>query len=299
MNLGSGAEPRIVFIIPYFGKWPFWMPFFLESCRKNPSIDWVFFTDCGVPAPAPANTRFIEMSYEDYCALVSRRLVIDFHPPSAYKLCDIKPALGFVHADLLDGYDFWAFGDLDVIYGDLRAYFTAERLAGKDLFSTHHRRISGHLCLIRNTPEMLEAFKQIPRWQDRYADPQHYALDEGAFSRLFVRHKNWPEKLRVFARRFYRWGRLSEFVEAHSTYTLLNDGSRLFPRQWRWDQGVLTNDHFGAARPLPYLHFMVWKNTIWKERSAEQLVVDPALAYKPAWIISEDGWREPEREYGA
>lgn len=293
MKAGSGADPRILFIIPYFGKWPFWIPFFLESCRTNPTINWLFLTDCGSPADAPENTRFVEISYDDYCSLVSRRLGIDFHPPSAYKLCDIKPALGFIHSDMLEGFDFWAFGDLDVIYGDLRAYFTAERLAQKDLFSTHHRRISGHLCLLRNTPELREAFKRIPRWQERYADPHHYALDEGAFSRLFVRHKNWPEKMRLFAARFYSWGRRSEFIEAHSTYTLLDDGTRVFPKQWSWKQGVLTNDHFGPARTLPYLHFMVWKNTVWKERTAEQLFPDASLPGQSAWVISQDGWRAP------
>ena len=158
----TGAD-SIRFVIPYFGCWPFWMDFFLAGCARNPDIDWLFFTDCGIPQNVPDNVTFIEISYSDYCALVSERLGIDFSPADSYKLCDIKPAFGYIHAEHLDGYDFWAFGDVDVVYGNLRKYFTANRLATKDLFATHARRISGHLCLLRNTPTMREANTTVAR----------------------------------------------------------------------------------------------------------------------------------------
>ncbi len=31
---------------------------------------------------------------------------MDFKPSSPYKLCDLKPALGFIHADRIQGFDF-------------------------------------------------------------------------------------------------------------------------------------------------------------------------------------------------
>ena len=146
------------------------MPFFLESCRRNPDIDWLLFSDCPIPENVPENVRIESTTFDEYCALVSQRLSIRFGPQAPYKLCDIKPALGYIHADRLTGYDFWAFGDLDLIYGNLRRYFTAERLAGYDLFSTHERRVAGHLCLIRNTAEMQRVFMRIKDWEARFAD---------------------------------------------------------------------------------------------------------------------------------
>lgn len=283
-------QPSIVFLIPYFGAWPFWMPMFLRGCAANQTIDWLFFTDCGIPAEAPANVRFEEMSFAEYCDLVSARLGIRFAPDNPYKLCDIKPALGYVHADRLDGYDFWAFGDIDVVYGDLRRYFNAERLQSRDLFATHERRISGHLCLVRNNQKMLEAFKQIPRWQERYSDPEHHALDEGAFSRLFIRHKNWPEWARRIAARFNDWYQRSEFTEAHSTFTVMPDGTRVDPEVWYSDDGRLSNSTLGKAVELPYLHFMVWKNQQWKGRDPETLFA-PDIANSPSWEVSAQGWR--------
>ncbi len=286
---GDGL-PRIRFLIPYFGQWPFWFAFFLESCRRNPSIDWLLFTDCDVPQDVPGNVQFVQISYSDYCAKVSERLGIQFHPGSAYKLCDIKPALGAVHEDALEGYDFWAFGDIDVVYGDLRGYFTAQRLSAKDLFATHPRRISGHLCILRNTSLMRNAFRLIPDWQRRYEDEAHQALDEGAFSRLFIRHKNWPEPLRRLLSRFNHWHRRSEFVEAHSTYTLHLDGRRVVAERWFYRNGRLTNSEQGEHE-LPYLHFMVWKNQYWKENSAESLLGPANLHLADSWQVSRQGWR--------
>lgn len=118
------VSPSICFVIPYFGRWPFWMPLFLESCRLNSDIDWLLFSDCGEPEHLPPNVRIEPIDYASYCAWVSQRLGIPFAPANPYKLCDLKPALGYIHEDRLRGYDFWAFGDLDVLYGRLREYFT-------------------------------------------------------------------------------------------------------------------------------------------------------------------------------
>lgn len=286
--------PRIVFVIPYFGRWPFWMPFFLASCRANPSIDWLFFTDCGIPEKAPKNVSFRECSFSEYCALVSRRLSIDFSPSNPYKLCDLKPALGYVHEDCLEGYDFWGFSDIDLIYGDLRGYFGAQRLARFDLLSTHERRISGHLCLLRNNPRMREAFMQVPDWRAKLSSAEHNAFDEGAFSHLFIRHKNWPVPLRRLADACNSWRRCSEFVEAYSTPNgrlAWHDSSFDFPQRWIWRSGQLRNERDGP-RQFPYFHFIGWKCDAWPAHSEIELSGDVMLAVQDAWSITPQGFRE-------
>lgn len=261
-------NPSICIVIPYFGRWPFWMSYFLESCRANPDIDWVLYSDCGQPERCPSNVGVVTVSYHDYCKRVANALRIDFHPGQSYKLCDIKPALGLIHAEELAGYDFWGFGDLDLLYGDLRAYFTAERLARFDLFSTHARRISGHLCLIRNTEEMRTAFMRVKHWQLKLEDPKHLAFDESAFSKIFLRHKNSPSWVRWLAAQFDPWLKRAEFVEAYTTPNgkiPWTDGSRDYPAEWHWQDGKISNS-CQDGRIYPYFHFMVWKKN-WVERS--------------------------------
>jgi hypothetical protein len=265
-------NPSICIVIPYFGQWPFWMPCFLESCRANADIDWLLYSDCGQTENCPSNVRVIDVGYREYCEHVAQALQIDFRPEQAYKLCDIKPALGLIHAAELAGYDFWGFGDLDLVYGNLRAYFDATRLARHDLFSTHARRISGHLCLIRNSEEMRIAFMRVKQWQFKLESPEHLAFDESAFSKVFLRHKNSPHWVRWLAAQFDPWLKRAEFVEAYTTpngkIPWLNDG-RDYPVEWYWQDGNVSNS-CGNDRIYPYFHFMVWKK-VWGKRRLPEL----------------------------
>ncbi|WP_278413430.1 DUF6625 family protein [Stutzerimonas kunmingensis] len=288
------AAPRILFLIPYFGRWPFWMSFFLKSCRFNPDIQWLFFTDCGVPPDAPDNVRFRSLSFAEYCSVVSARLNIEFQPNSPYKLCDLKPALGYVHADELDGFDFWGFSDIDLIYGDLRSYFTDERIRRFDLLSTHERRVSGHFCLLRNSSRMREAFMQVPGWRSKLSASEHVGYDEIAFSRLFIRHKNWPAPLRRLFDICNPWRRHSEFVEAFSTPNgrlAWHDGSFNFPQRWIWQCGQLSNDRDGS-RQYPYFHFIAWKYDAWPAHDEDELQCSATLPAQDTWSITSQGFRE-------
>lgn len=261
-------QPSIVLLIPYFGRWPDWFDFFLHSCRFNSDIQWVFYTDCHVPESIPINVRFNTISFVEYKSFVSQRLGIDFQPDNAYKLCDLKPALGYIHEEDIQGFDYWGFSDIDLVYGNLREYFTAERLAKYDLLSTHNRRVSGHFCLMRNTEKMRNAFKLIKNWRQRLADNEHYALDEGAFSRIFIKHKNFPLPLFNFLAKFNPWRRNSEFVEAFTTPNagvVWDDGSYNFPTAWYWNSGQLSNN-IRTNNSYPYFHFLGWKK-IWENKS--------------------------------
>ena len=285
------TDPRICFIIPYFGQWPFWFPFFIESCRNNPSINWILHSDCGIPENAPENVVFIDTSFDNYCRRVSASLAIDFSPTNPYKLCDLKPALGFVHKDELEEYDFWAFGDLDLVYGNLRKYFSTERLAQKDIFSTHRRRISGHLCLVRNTTKMRKSFMEVPNWKNLLENKRHLTFDESAFSRLFVRHKNWPDWLSNLAKPINSWTRRTENIEAFSTPNAglaWTDGSRNFPENWYWIDGTLTNDRDGS-REFPYLHFLAWKQAAWQSAETSGKTNASKIASSGRWRIAKTG----------
>lgn len=239
--------PKICFVIPYFGTWPFWFPFFLESCRSNPDINWILYSDCTTDERIPENVKIINTQYAAYCEMVSESLKISFRPSSPYKLCYLKPALGYIYREDLVDYDFLAFGDIDPAYGNLRAYFTEKRLSRNDIFSTHLRRASGHCCLLRNTSFTREAFTHVPDWKILLETPQHQWFDESAFSRLFIKHKNWPAALAKAAKPLSRWTICINNEEAFSTpYAKLPwiDGSYNFPNEWRWDSGRLTNDRF-------------------------------------------------------
>lgn len=283
---------RIVFLIPYFGHWPFWMPLFIESCRHNPDIDWILYSDCGPLERCPANVQIRATSFADYCARIEQKLGIAFSPQNPYKLCDLKPAYGVLHEEEIAGYDFWAFGDIDIVYGQLRDYFTEARLSRYDFFSTHERRVSGHMCLVRNETRWNRLFREVPDWAAAFARPQHEAFDERAFTRLFIQHKNWPSLLRNLADRYNPCRRRAEFVEAFSTPNGAIpwiDGRKVFPSKWYWNRGVVTNDLDGA-RTFPYLHFIGFKG-LWHTPAQcpplESVTVDSCWRIGPEGIFKE------------
>ncbi|MDX1802648.1 MAG: DUF6625 family protein [Alcanivorax sp.] len=280
---------KICVVIPYFGSWPGWMPFFMESCRLNSSVDWLFFTDCGDLPDKPANLSLKHMSFTDYCRLVQEKTGVPFRPKNAYKLCDIKPLLGFIHAQELDGYDFWAFGDIDLVYGDLRSWLTDSVLRKYDLVSSHDRRVSGHFCLFRNNEKLTNAFRSVKGWQLSISNPEHVFFDESAFSRLFVKRKNWPSWARkLYASIIRPMGVRTCFKECYTTpngHIPWRDGSLDFPNLWFWENGKIKNSRNDRLE-YPYFHFMYWKRG-WTFPVSD---VVREMSRKPAWIISEKGF---------
>jgi hypothetical protein len=273
---------RLAILIPYFGPWPAWINFFVESCRWNRDVDWFLFSDNEPPENRSRNVRHVRLSFAHYNSLVSEALEISFRPRDPYKLCDIRPALPFVHRPLLVDYDFIGFGDLDVIYGDLRSFYDNTTLSTYDLLSTHADRISGHLCLMRNEDRMITAFMQIPGWRKLFKQEQHAGTDEREFYNIF----------RGRGTKIARWlGRDRPrclLREAYST-----PGARSDIR-WYWKDGKLTNE-FYPHHPFMYLHFMNWHSNRWCDAQARCSPDGPAPWSELSQIAQMD-WKAARKD---
>jgi hypothetical protein len=289
---------RIAMLIPYFGEWPAWMNFFVESCRWNPGIDWVLFNQGTPPENRPPNVRYVQISFEDYREQLSDTLDVKVGAEVPYKLCDLRPALGYVHADVLRGYDFIGFGDLDVIYGDIRSFYDEKLLNRYDLISSHADRISGHLCLMRNREDVVTAFKRARGWKDAFRRADNVTFDERAFYNLFAAPKRSllrtpaPASIRCF------------FHEAYST------PAATAHMRWFWENGRLTNEYY-PHHPFMYLHFMNWHSNRWYAgqpdvspgakapwtRLVQAVQIDWRDAGKQGFMISPAGIQPIAREF--
>lgn len=116
----------IVILIPYFGQLPEWFPLFTLSCNHNPGIVWHIFNDTATCSQSIGNVFIEPLEREQLYEVVSNKLGIRLSP-DPYKLCDLRPAYGHIFEDVVSGYDFWGFGDIDVIYGDLHKYLLAPK----------------------------------------------------------------------------------------------------------------------------------------------------------------------------
>lgn len=159
------AAPRIVLIIVYFGPFPLWLPAFLLSCRYNPEIEWLIFSDNEVPPNSPENVRFVKIELAAFNRRASEALGLDIRiqPSFLYKLVDVKPVLGKIFEEYIQGYEFWGHCDLDVLWGNITTFITPDILQHFDIITSRIHKMSGHFCLYRNFPEIQTIFMKIPR----------------------------------------------------------------------------------------------------------------------------------------
>ena len=169
---------KIAIVVCYYGEFPWYFDFYLHSVSFNPSIDVLIITDLEKPNYSPGNVHFIPMSMEEVRVWASNKLGLDVKLDHPYKFCDLKPAYGYIFSELLESYDFWVFGDIDVIYGNIRQFFTEELLSAYDVISVRPEYIAGFFTLCRNIKPVNELFMESKDYKMVFTDSKHYCFDE-------------------------------------------------------------------------------------------------------------------------
>ncbi len=172
----------IAVVTCYFGQFPWYFAYFLHTCKFNPTVDFIIITDQKKTFPnVPKNVIFIERTLEDVVRIATKKLGFKVSIPYAYKLCDIKPAYGYLFSDLLKSYDFWGHGDIDIVYGNIRKFMTSKTLEEYDVISTRHDYITGTFALFRNNRQMNTLFMQSKDYKKVFSSSKHFCFDECNF----------------------------------------------------------------------------------------------------------------------
>lgn len=173
-------------IVPYFGKLPNYFPFFLLSCKKNPTINWTIITDCTNEYNYPDNVCRVGMSFEELRNKVKKLFDFEIALNTPYKLCDFKPAYGYIFESYIEGYDYWGYGDIDLVYGNLRDFLTDEVLSYDKIFDL------GHFTLIKNERKFNIAFLQSKKYKNYYkkvfSSDKGYNFDENFLDVININH---------------------------------------------------------------------------------------------------------------
>ncbi len=262
---------KVAQIIPYFGKWPEWIDLYFYSCHKNPMVDFIIYTDCPIHSlwKDYKNVKFIPISFAHYCQLVSARLGIDYSISNAYKLTDLKPFLGKVHEEELKGYDFWGFGDLDLVYGDLSMLVNDDILKRYELITTHNYHIAGHFTLCKNNEYYRTLCLKIKDWETRLISDTHYGFDEAEWSNLIYPQLGRVRRLYDFLKPFgikfnlyMEWA--NRLVSPHKLFSeFFTTPAPKAGQIWIYSLeggGTIISP---IGKELPYLHFLFFKKTPW------------------------------------
>jgi hypothetical protein len=168
------ALSSVLIISCWMGPLPPYLSLFLGSCRAHPTVSFLIPSDQPAPPRLPPNVRWLPLTLDDFNARASAALGTPVRVADGYKLCDFKPTLGVVFADEVGEADFWGYCDLDLVWGDLRAFLTETFLADSDLSSFRGPWwLSGALALSRTASAATRLYERIPGWQALLADPEY------------------------------------------------------------------------------------------------------------------------------
>lgn len=174
----------IAYIVPYFGKFPKGFQFWLLSCGCNPSIDWLIFTDDKTPYDYPNNVKVTYWTFQQLQERVQSIYDFKISLERPYKLCDYKPAYGEIFQQELVGYDFWGLCDIDLVWGDIRKFYTDEVLEKYEKIG-----FFGHSILFKNTKEVCARYRTkiegLLYYKDVYSVDQGFAFDEPGMDAIY------------------------------------------------------------------------------------------------------------------
>jgi hypothetical protein len=242
----SDRNTKIIVVGTYFGHWPIWFPAFLLSCAKNETIQWLFFTDCEIPQVSFPNIKFVRMNLNQLNELASRKLGLAICK-DAYSQVDLQPAYGVIFEDYIQGYEFWGHCDIDVVWGDIRNFFTDDIFKNYDILSPRKDFLAGHLTLWRNDPRVNTLFNAVPSYREIFSSNEHHGFDEPIMS-TFLRDliMSGSNKVRVY------W----------PTTMVVWFYGKNSPVGWYWKNGKVFDTR---NREYIYLHFQHWNKTWWKK----------------------------------
>jgi hypothetical protein len=175
MNIAR--QKKIALIIPYFGALPTYFSYFAESISHSLDIDVLLFTDARIEHAVPGNIKVYPYTLSEFNGLACRVLSTQVSVSSPYKLCDFKPMYGILFQEYIRDYEFWAFGDIDLVYGDLM-HFLAPLMRENDIVSCRKGWVSGSLCVLRNCAEVNSAYVCSASWQKSLASQDYQQFDE-------------------------------------------------------------------------------------------------------------------------
>lgn len=165
------------FIVPYFGKLPNYFQLFLNSCAWNEDYNWLIFADDLTSYEYPKNVMKINTTFDELKKLIIPKFDFNISLLTPYKLCDYKPAYGYIFEKYICDYKFWGHCDIDIIMGKISNFITDDMLDIYDkLFCL------GHFTLYRNTIDnnrlFMSEYKGELLYKQVFSSPNIWIFDE-------------------------------------------------------------------------------------------------------------------------
>lgn len=252
---------KIAILIPYFGKWPSYMNIYLDSCKRNKFIDIIFLTNLAPISDSPINVKYLPFTFKEITNKIEKELNIVLPEIKPYKLCDFRPSFGYIFKDILNEYDYWGYGDNDLIYGNLKAIFTKDVLTKNDIFALRRDHLHGPLTFYRNNDFINSLFARSEQFVSIFTNPEYSSFDEFGkegfhvnISKDIAEYSN--DNISVIALKAQKKGEVELFMEAKSKEVIYKTKEIIV-----YEKGAVynekTNEQYG------FYHWVLEKRAIW------------------------------------
>lgn len=234
----GSTKCNIIILTIYCGDFPWYFAYYLHSCQYNPDINFLILSDSGFGGDLPPNVAIRKTTIEEIKQIASDKLGFEVSLYRPYKLCDLKPAYGYILSEYILGYDFWGYCDIDIIFGNIRNFINNELSERYDIISVRHDFLAGYFTLYKNSPLVNELFMQSKDYRKVFSSPEHFCFDECNF--LFwktdegVRFEDVTCEIDSMTHVVKRCQE-KKLINVHlDTYSLQGLGGRL-----KWEKGIL------------------------------------------------------------
>ena len=181
----------IAYLVPYFGKLPVGFKMWLLSCAANETIDWILLTDDRTEYNYPNNVKVHYCTYDSIKERIQNNFDFPIVISKPWKLCDFRPAYGEIFSDELKTYDYWGHCDMDLIFGDIRAFITDEILEKYDKIG-----FQGHSVIYRNTPEVNQRYRNQVENAPNYKMYSHLVMENFLMRLVFAKYTmHWKYRI--------------------------------------------------------------------------------------------------------
>lgn len=247
---------KVCFVIPYFGSFKNYFQLFLNSCGENRDLcDWLILTDNRTGYDYPQNVKVVYTTFDDLKDVIQSKFDFELNLNKAYKLCDFKPAYGYIFEEYLKEYDFWGHCDTDLIWGNI-----AEFLSKIDMYEYDKIFDLGHCTLYRNTLGNNRFFMSTSRYKDVFQNSKNCSFDEEYRDSVNNIFENGGKKIYQGSFAANTYMKTSDFK-----LTTLNDDRQTYAVEKKvknffvWNKGnlirYLIKDNGIEKNAYMYLHF--------------------------------------------
>lgn len=283
---------KTVFILPYFGKFPEYFPLYLFSCGWNKDFEWLIITDDRTCYQYPDNVHVIYMTFHQLYELIQSKFDFQISLDRPHKLCDYRPAYGYIFRDYIKKYDFWGHCDPDCIWGDLKQFVTPDLLMKYDKIFTH-----GHLTLYRNTCENNMRFTLPCRGESEYYKKVFSLPESFIFDEQYIKSIN-----NIFEdNHFLLWTQnvVADISPYHTNFRLdiYNHGKKEYESEvvrkqiFFWDKGhlkrVYLSNKMQVTEEFAYIHLQKRKMKSVELESRISFLITPG-----GFRLLPPGWQE-------